>query len=129
MDGFFASDSDIKLQEWDALNRDHISTSSLNQYRVVSLGRTPLESVNRIPVATPNPSHKDYSSIEMAKRSEREADINRNRKQTVKIVRIHGVVQRAPWVPKDPLTPFEASRPNISNFRKPLRLNMPYWMH
>ncbi len=119
---FTTASEEQKQKEWELLNIQHVSSSELNQYRY-SLGRSPLESVQKLTIPTPHPQHKDYSSIETAKRRMKEHNENEKviRLPTTTVSDLHHFNR------PDSYEPFECFKPNISNFQKPLRLKMPKW--
>lgn len=119
--GLFTSDSEERKQkELDSvLNTPHVTSHELNQYRF-GLGKTPLESVKRLTIPTPHQQHKDYSSIETAKRKmESEEKVIRLPHQTVE--QLHHC--NGP----DTFESFQQFRPCMSKFQKPLRLKIPKW--
>lgn len=117
---FTTASEEQKQKEWELLNVQHVTSSELNHYRF-SLGQTPLQSVQKLAIPTPHPQHKDYSSIETAKRKMSE--------DTDKVIRLPGssVSSLHRFERPDSYEPFECFKPNISNFQKPLRLKMPKW--
>ena len=124
---FFATQT--KEQQWELyLNQQQAVSPGLELWRRGNgdLLRTPLESWRQLNTPVPHPLHRDYSSIEMAKRKQADAEQrDKQKKKQLAHVRIHGVEQRAPWVPPEEYLPFQRSIPNIKNFTKPLRVKMP----
>jgi hypothetical protein len=120
-----------KEQQWEVfLNQAFPVSSGLEPWRRgINLPmQTPYQALQQIRTATPHPLHKDYSSIEMAKRKKVEADRQDKQKKGMR-VRIHGVEQRAPWVPPEEYLPFQRAIPKMSHFTKPLRLRVPKGMY
>ena len=91
----------------------------------VATGRYQFGAASFSQVATPNPSHKDYSRIETAKAklAESKRDVKR-----AQMIRIHGVEQRAPWIPPSEDNRFDKMRPDIRKFGKILKLKFPRGM-
>jgi signal-transduction protein with cAMP-binding, CBS, and nucleotidyltransferase domain len=120
-----------KEQEWEVyLNQPFAVATGLESWRrgdTIHM-QTPYEALQQIRTATPHPLHKDYSSIEMAKRKKADAEQQDKQKKVMR-VRIHGVEQRAPWVPPDEYLPFQRAIPKMSHFTKPLRLKIPKGMY
>jgi hypothetical protein len=122
---------DQKRQWSTYLNSSPVYTSDLMKYRYGYLARTPLESSRNLinsqhmGVPVPHPQHKDYTAIETAKRNRAEAEQRARMNQRV---RIHGVEQRAPWIPPNEHPDLLMFRPNINHFTKQFRpFRLPKW--
>jgi hypothetical protein len=116
---------------WEAyLSQNPAITHELMHYRYGYLGRTPLESARNIRnaehiVAVPHPNQKNYSMIEDAKRRKEEVE---RHERTNQRVHIHGIEQRAPWIPPHEHPDLLRFRPNIRHFQNPKRFfRMPPW--
>lgn len=124
---FFATKT--KEQEWEIyLNQPFAVSAGLQSWRRADTihMQTPYEALQLYRTPTPHPLHKDYSSIEMAKRKQADAE---EQQKKVQRVRIHGVEQRAPWVPPEEYLPFQRAIPKMSHFTKPLRFKIPKRMY
>lgn len=118
-------------RHWAAyLNSSPVYTADLMKYRYGYLSRTPLESSRNLINAqhvepVPHPQHKNYTAIEVAKRNRAEAEQRARMNQRV---RIHGVEQRAPWIPPHEHPDLLMFRPNINHFTSPKRFfRLPKW--
>ena len=120
-----------KEQQWEVfLNQPFALSAGLESWRRTDTihMQTPYEAFQRYRTPTPHPLHKDYSSIETAKRLKAESE-RKDQQKKVQRVRIHGVEQRAPWVPPEEYLPFQRAIPKMSHFTKPLRFKIPKGMY
>jgi hypothetical protein len=109
-------------QMWDIYLHQQAPTSQdLEMWRHGYLAQTPLQSVQRLKVPVPHPLHKEYSSIEKAKRDR----VDNDQKQKVLRIKIRGVEQRAPWIPPEKNRFLDSFRPNINGFAKVLSMRIP----
>ena len=113
------------------LSATPVYTTDLMQYRHGYLSNTPLESslsmmaAQHRAIPVPHPENKHYTEIEEAKRNRAEAERMAKMNQRV---HIHGVEQRAPWIPPHEHPDLLRFRPNIRHFQNPKRFfRMPPW--
>ena len=119
-------------QQWERyLNQNPIYAHDLLEFQHGYLARTPLNSsrniLNRqfLKIPTPHPQMRHYTMIETAKRNREEAIRQARLHQRVKI---HGVYQRAPWVPPQEHPDLLRFCPNINHFTKGINTRLPKWV-